>query len=283
MNKNRKITGLITLFLIGFHFSLNAQPYLSVAGLTGWSIPGQNVGQPNESYFLLNANVPLSFGNGNLILFSPFSDLRTISGYDNAENLKLDGNGIFTSYVRYNSDSSKNFIGGLVVHNYSDGYNFSDNTYQIGGTILYSLKLNKKLTIKPGLYYNSEFFSDFFLPILGLDWRPYSNLKVFGILPRLLVVEQKISASWYTGIRFRAFITSYRLEENEKAYVKLQDRQLTMFIEKYFFNNIVISLQGGVSIDRELIARNSSSLASINYKNISPILKGGIYYRFRTD
>ena len=102
------ITSLLLLVMISGRS--NAQPYLSLFGLTAWGIPGGgDSGIPDESYFLLNANLPLSIGKKNLVLFTPFSEKRTLSGFDSQDNINLDGNGLFTNYIRYNSDSSRNF------------------------------------------------------------------------------------------------------------------------------------------------------------------------------
>jgi hypothetical protein len=274
----------VLLLLLTTTKALVAQPYISLIGLTAWGMPGSNgSGIPGESYFLLNANLPLSIGKKNLILFTPFTERRTFSELESQDNVVLDGTGLFTNYVRYNRDSSRNVVLGVVIHNYSDGYVFNEHTYQAGGVLLYSMKLSDKLTIKPGMYYNKEFFSDYFLPLLGLDWRPKDDLKIFGVLPRLLVVEKKVSSSFYTGLRYRGLVNSYRMSESINSYIRYDNNQLAFFVEKYLFKHLVISVQAGISFYREIRSRNMSDATSIDAENSSALLKGGIYYRFRTD
>ena len=63
MNNLSKLLTTSMLLLVMISGSSNAQPYLSLFGLTTWGIPGGgDSGIPDESYFLLNANLPLSIG-----------------------------------------------------------------------------------------------------------------------------------------------------------------------------------------------------------------------------
>ncbi len=281
---NIRLTFFVMVIVSALAVESYSQPYLNLFSAVAWNMPAESSsGTPRESYWFVNASVPVNASGHDLVLFSPFSDRRTFHDFINEENMELDGNGILVSWVHFSPDSSRSLTFAGLIQNYSDGYKFNSNTWQLGGVILYGLSVNEKLIIQPGLYYNGEFFGAYFLPVANVDWRPDSNWRLFGLLPRLAVVERKLSNSWYTGMRFRGITTSYRLSDNNEAYVKYEDRQLFAFLDKYLAKYIVLSLQGGISVSRNVNARNVELIPDFEFHNASPLIRAGIYFRFRTD
>ncbi len=261
---------------------LSGQPLFNVVSAPGWYIPGTDE-NPDELYVNLTVSLPFSFGSGNIFLVSPFTEIREFGSTSENESISLDGNGVLLNYVRYFGDSTFSLSTGIVLHNYSDGYEFNSATHQTGGILLFGKKFTKDLMIRFGLYYNKEFYGDFFLPLANIDWRPGERTRVFGYFPRYLVYEYKLNDNWYWGGRYRGITTSYRLSESDDSYIRYDDRQLTAYIERYFFNHLVFTLQAGASVFRRAVSRNVISDAYPDFQDAAPLFKAGIFYRFRTD
>jgi hypothetical protein len=56
------------------------------------------------------------------------------------------------------------------------------NSQQWGGFVLGSFKKKDHITYKLGLYYNHELFGEFFVPLLGIDWKINEKNNLFGVL-----------------------------------------------------------------------------------------------------
>jgi hypothetical protein len=76
--------------------------------------------------------------------------------------------------------------------NGSETFGFKDNN-QAGGAVLLTYKKHPDLKYKFGLFYNREFFGNFFVPLAGIDWKINNRLQLFGVLPGNLVLERKVS------------------------------------------------------------------------------------------
>ena len=127
---------------------------------------------------------------------------------------------------------------------------FSANTLQYGaaGFISYEKAAGKKIRL--GAYMNTDFFGFFFMPLLGADWQMNKNNYFFGLLPGRFTWEHKLNSRWYTGITFRAITSSYRLQNGK--YVRIDDNQLSAFVDAYPAKRICITLEPGYGILRKL-------------------------------
>lgn len=282
MNKLIRLLSILFISLLLNSTASFGQPVFNVVSAPAWYIPGGNDG-PDEVYANLTVSLPVSFGKGNLILFSPFTEIRGFSSTAESRSVSLDGNGVLVNYIRYFGDSAWSLSTGIVLHNYSDGYEFNSATHQTGGIFLLGKQIHEDLMIRFGLYYNREFYGDFFLPLANIDWRPGDRTRVYGFFPRYLVYEYRINDDWYWGARYRGITTSYRLSESEDSYIRYDDRQLTVYIEKYFFERLVIALQAGASVYRRAVSRNVISQSYPDFEDAAPLFKAGVFYRFRTD
>ncbi len=124
------------------------------------------------------------------------------------------------------------------------------NAIQFGGAVVNTYKRKENVKYKFGLYYNSEFFGPFFMPLLGIDWNVNSRLNIFGVLPGSMTVEYKILPHrFHAGINFRSVTSSYRVNTN--SFLKINDNQLKLFFDCYFTKNMVLSLEAGHTIFRK--------------------------------
>jgi|GEM_PF-1735938 len=75
----------------------------------------------------------------------------------------------------------------------TDGKIFTSDAFQMGGVFIHSFAVNENLTLKLGLYYNHEFFGDFYMPLFGVDWRLKNDWYIFGILPGSFNVYKQVN------------------------------------------------------------------------------------------
>jgi len=158
------------------------------------------------------------------------------------------------------------------------------NDFQYGGAILNSYKKNETLKFKFGLYYNSEFFNHFFMPLLGIDWNINSRWNLFGVLPGSMNLEYKINKLVHAGILFRSITNSYRYYDYN--FIRVNDNHLKLFMDFYLTKTQVISIEAGHTILRKYKSgfRNEGK-ADYYEMNVTDgyLFKVGYAFRLRTD
>jgi hypothetical protein len=157
----------------------------------------------------------------------------------------------------------------------------TDNSFQFGGVLLATYKNQETLKYKFGVYVNREFFGIFVMPLGGIDWRINSNNNLFGILPGRLTFEHKLNTHFYTGATFRAITSSYRLSNGN--YLRIEDNQLSGFLDCYLTKHVVVTGEAGYGIMRELRAGkafNKNYLRDFNWSDGS-FVRLSASYRIR--
>ena len=127
---------------------------------------------------------------------------------------------------------------------------FEGNTFQFGGVALAAYSRLPHQVFKFGVYANAEFFGLFIVPLIGIDWRIDSKNNLFGILPGRLTFEHQWSNKFYGGATFRAPTNSFRLLNGQ--YMRIDDNQLSLYLDYYPADSICITLEPGVGIFRKL-------------------------------
>jgi hypothetical protein len=140
--------------------------------------------------------------------------------------------------------------------------------------------LKSGFKIKFGLYYNREFFSDFYIPLAGVDWKINERTYLFGVLPNCMKLEYRLRKSLYAGLTFKSITNSYRYR-NQQGYFKISDNHLTVFSDFYLPGNFAIALEAGHTLFREV--KNRSSFVAENATSDGFLIKAGVYYRIRLN
>ncbi|MFI5164334.1 MAG: DUF6268 family outer membrane beta-barrel protein [Bacteroidia bacterium] len=164
-----------------------------------------------------------------------------------------------------------------------------NNDLQLGGIALFSYVKSKTLQFKLGLYYNREFFGNFFVPLIGIDWKATERLSFYGVFTTNYYVEYKWGNKFFTGIFFKAYERSYRLSNyynNDFVWVK---EDLVKFFANYFiYKKIILFAEISRSIGYSLLEyKNSASKTRVNTNpvytsfNDSFLFSVGIAYRIR--
>lgn len=171
----------------------------------------------------------------------------------------------------------------------------TSNDVQYGGVLLFNYKKNENLRYRFGLYYNREYFGNFFIPLVGIEWKINSSLNFFGDLPNSLNLEKKLNPKLYTGLLFLSSTASYRPDNSNSIsdYVREGEKsighnQLKLYVNYYVTNHFVVYSEFGRTYGRnfQLFKENikTDSPNSIFRKTTDTFLYNfGIAYRFRTE
>jgi len=234
-------------------FQLSAQPYLDLASVKYQYSPDaggfRRSFQPNHfTYSSAVINIPLVFKDSSVLLFGPSAEHWRISSTALPGLLSLKGIAIPVTFVKPLNPTWTGTVVLIPRWNGSETFHFK-NDQQIGGAFLLTYKKSSILKYKFGLYYNREFFGNFFVPMAGIDWKINNRLQLFGVLPGNLVLERKVTNHFYYGATFRSITTSYRYG-NLKNFVRMDDNQLQAFADMYLTKNIVLNAEAGHSLFR---------------------------------
>jgi hypothetical protein len=202
-----------------------------------------------ESY--ANFRIPVQLENKNVLIYG--LNLNSII-FNNVPKIIEDENLYSTSlefgYSKYFNEKLNTLLA-LIPKISSDFKNIYAEDYQIGGLLLFTYKNNEKLKLKFGTYYNKEFFGNFFVPLIGIDWHPFEEIQIFGNLPVNLTCEFSLHELMAFGVYFKSSVSSYRLgEEHYKAYTQRTYQELSVFYDFYLTKNIVLTIKAGHTFGR---------------------------------
>jgi hypothetical protein len=145
---------------------------------------------------------------------------------------------------------------GILFYRYNSATDLPpdiDKKHQWGTAIIANYIKKPTLTYKFGFYYNKEFYGNFIMLLLGLDWQLNSRNAIFGTLPGAITWESKVSRKFYYGANFRAITNSYRYAlDGQPAYVSIDENQLGAYADYYIGKHLVINAEIGHSILRKI-------------------------------
>jgi hypothetical protein len=123
---------------------------------------------------------------------------------------------------------------------------------QLGFAFLVRKRYSPRLRLSTGLYYNSEFFGPFFVPLAGIHWKISRRLQLYGILPTGISFDYAWSPAWHAGLSFSSLTNSFRL--NDGSYLRTEENQLRFFLTYYLLERHAFSIEAGRSVLRNRIA-----------------------------
>ena len=134
---------------------------------------------------------------------------------------------------------------------------FSD-VFQIGAYSLFTVTESEKFRYKFGLYYNREFFGNFFVPLVGVDWKVSDRFSVFGTLPQSFKASYAIFPSRVNaGLAFRSMTRSFRGEDNN-TFVRYNELQFKAFFDFYVTPKNVVFVEGGYFLGKTPLLYNNA-------------------------
>lgn len=259
----------ITLVLLCSALGVNAQYFVDIFSFNrqAYNIPRG----AQTSDFFVNALIPKTLKNGNTFI---------LRGH--YEKLDLRNNTLSETYssvtmpvgMQFQLKNPKIKFTGLLIPKIAAedlGDSFSE-IFQVGGYSLFTVTESEKFRYKFGLYYNREFFGNFFVPLVGVDWKVTDRFFVFGTLPQSFKASYAIVPSHLNaGLAFRSLTRSFRGEDNN-TFVRYNELQFKTFFDFYISKKNVVFVEGGYFLGKTPLLYNN-----FDTKNpvVSDLLKEG--------
>jgi hypothetical protein len=232
------------------------------------------------NHLYIGSDIPLEFKNGTILLLSPFFDKWNIDSADDKEFLPAVSSIALPISIIFSLDKKWSLNVTAIPRINGETLQF-DNTFQMGGLAFASYEAKEQQKFRLGVYVNSDFFGLFVIPLAGVDWRISKNDYLFGLLPGRLTFEHKLNENFYTGATFRAITNSYRL--NNGSYLRIDDNQLSAYLDYYPVKHVVVTLEPGYGIFRKLRSgteHNKNYTADYNW-NDGIFIRLSAAYRIR--
>jgi hypothetical protein len=285
---------ILSLFLVSTLIG-SAQAYLDVVRLNYTYSPQNGLNDkksPLQSNFLTaDITLPIELKkDGDAFIINPF--FTNNQGEVATKDFHVISEGLLIGFLKKEISPNWNLLSSFIVRRNSEVNIESKDEWQYGGVLLTTWKKNQDLSFKFGLYYNKEFFGNYFMPLVGLDWKIDAKNNLFGVLPGNMIFEHKVTPRFYYGFAFRAFTNSYRqefivdpsaliLEANN--YLRIDDNPLGIYADTYLSKKIVLSAEAGYTILRRYRYGFKSENVHIktDYKNDNFYFKASLAYRLR--
>ncbi|MDQ3046403.1 MAG: DUF6268 family outer membrane beta-barrel protein [Bacteroidota bacterium] len=246
---------LIVVFLSNKSYS---QPFADIVNFSYQTFSGPyedstNRNNKTDNYFL-NFFLPKEFKNGHTLLIRLNSELinSTISP-DSSYSSRLASVSMPFGF-QFASKNKKWKTVVLAVPKIASDFKDVVDAYdmQLGGIFLQNYIHSDKLKIKAGLYYNREAFGNFFVPLVGVDWKVNDRINLYGIIPTSYKVEFNIvKEKLYAGINFKSLTRSFRLSKTMGYdYVRYDEMQLKVFVDCFVYKKILLFGEVGYTIGR---------------------------------
>jgi hypothetical protein len=278
-------------------FNATAQPYVDVLNLKAQLFPSNHTnGNLSDSLSTRNFEasflLPLVQKNKDVFLFGGnFSSLEFDYSGSPAQEKILYSTLLAVGYEKqWKNPAWKTLFMALPRFN-SDFEANTTSDFQMGGFVLSTWEKSDSLKFHFGLYYNREFFGNYFMPIVGIDWKINSRLHLFGDLPSNINLEYKLGRSFYLGFLYQSGVASYRLENGN--YVREGDKfwgydQFKAYFHLYLNKHIVWFVEGGVTYGRLYKIYTADDVPVADHPVYGQNLDGAVYatglaYRFRLD
>ena len=250
-----KRTLIITLFSIIFSVAADAQYFVDIFSFNrqAYNVPS---GAQTSDLFI-NAFIPKVLKSGNTFFvrahYEKLSMKRETSSADYSSITLPIG-------MQIQLKNPKLKFTGLVIPKIAGadlGSSFSD-IFQLGVYSLFTVTESDKFRYKFGLYYNREFFGNFFVPLVGIDWKVTDRFSLFGTLPQSFkasyaIVPSRVNA----GLAFRSMTRSFRAED-ALNYVRYNELQLKTFFDFYITSKNVVFVEGGYFFGKTPLMYNNS-------------------------
>ena len=288
--------GLFFLFIVFAGMYSTAQPYVDILNVRTIQSPDQGfIRRSNHKnsfeYFNASLTMPLRFKKtGGALIISPYVENWQVNLPDRNKLASLiierehffpTGIGLPVTLLTPIKRSKILLNTTMILRSNAEKISLP-GSFQVGGFVVLNYKINPKLTLKGGLYYNREAFGNFFMPIAGLEYKIDSSFQIWGALPGSLFIEKRLKKRWYAGVTFKAVNNSYQLFNGR--YIQFNDNQLSLFSDFYFTKNLVLNLEAGHSLFRRIRLGNSGKIKQYVYEekiNDNLLFRVSAIYRIR--
>lgn len=245
----------IALLALVFCVEANAQYFIDIFSFNRQAYNVPNGAQTTD--FFANAFIPKVLKNGNTFFVRAHYEKLSLK----RDALTADFSSITLPVgMQVQLKNPKVKFTGLIIPKIAGadlGAPMSD-IFQLGAYSLFTVTESDKFRYKLGLYYNSEFFGNFFVPLVGIDWKVSERFMVFGTLPQSMKASYSLFPNRVNaGLAFRSMTRSFKAEDAVN-YVRYNELQLKAFFDFYITRKNVVFLEGGYFMGKTPLLYNST-------------------------
>ena len=296
----RKIVFCASLLTVSFKGI--SQPFVDILNTSFQSLnttykDSSKISNSTSNYYL-NLTIPIKIDTQNTVIVRFYGENLNTQATINSQALSFNvSSALLPIGLQHETKSKKWRYLGLVTPKLS-GHLREETTnkdFQLGGYGLATYTKSDKFKIKFGLFYNREFFGNFFVPLFGIDWRVSDRFQMYGVLPtnyrlEYAVVKQKL----YAGLAFKSYTRSYHIDlhngtDSSNVYVRNNEIQAKAFVDYYISKSFVLFGEFGrmINYSPKLYWSGGKDLVT-NFNLYSPIKDNfffnvGLAYRIRFD
>lgn len=294
MKKPVVVLLLLILLCVGKSF---AQAFVDIVGFNYQSFSStykSNTTRQNktDNYFL-NFFLPKEFKNGNTLLIRLNSELLSSTIISDSSHTSTLYSVSMPLGMQFVSKSKKWKTAVIVIPKLAS--DFKDATdekdFQLGGVFLENYQHSENFKVKVGLYYNREAFGNFFMPVIGIDWKVSDRLNMYGNMPNTYRIEYALKKNkLYAGLGFRSLTRTFRLSGSDNNdYVRYNEIQLKLFVDYFIYKKVLVFAELGYSLGRNpwqyTYNTKDETFRNPVYTELNryPIINAGFAYRIRFD
>lgn len=288
-----KILGTNLALILGT--TLWAQPFVDVINLRYQQFPKVNynsdTGTVKINEYSVSSTLPIVLKNKNIILVGAGYDQLDFSFSEPGSKKTLYGVNLQLGYIHHWKEQKYKLMIMAIPKLAADQLVLNAHTFQQAGLALFTYKKSERLFYKFGLYFSPEFFGNFYMPLLGLEWKPSPKFTLYGYAPASANLEYKCNNKTYAGFSYINLTQSYRLSGSQK-YVRNGDvfwgnMHLKLFLNYYIKKNYMLYTELGYTLWRTYNTYNNTrdkeaSSVFQQTKN-GPVWNIGVAFRVRTD
>ena len=237
---------IIQIFL--FCVSIKAQPFVDILTYNNQNFFSHYKDSSNDPVFIqdnfLNLFIPKKFGKSHVFLVRLNSEKLVVNrSGSNQSSYQLYSLSLPLGLQIATKNQKWKYTGIIISKVNSDFKDDLNKDIQLGGIGLVTRVFSEKIQVKFGLYYNREFFGDFFMPLAGIDWKINNKWQMYGTLPSNFRVEYNLFKTWNVGFGFRSFLRSFRLNNNYgNNFVWIRENQTKIYFEGAIYKNLYITV-----------------------------------------
>jgi hypothetical protein len=210
--------------------TLSAQPYTDVLTIQHqYHAPTQykqdSMGKRSLHHFAADVLMPISLKNGSYILGGgQYSDFRfRTEGTTSSDSIYRYGVFELRCGALYQWRSAKDKTLLLAIPKWSsDKPLLRSEAFQMGFVMLHTHIVNEDFSYKFGLYYNREFFGNYFVPLIGLEWQIKDDLLLYGVLPGNLQLYKTFSPALSVTLSYLSPSGSF-LSGSDGNYIRIAE------------------------------------------------------------
>lgn len=251
------------LFTTGLFFlvlTTNAQDYVDLVRFKYDNTPlnqfDSSTASTRVQEITLDATLPIVLKNGNA--FVTGFDLQSLSTKVNPTIPDLTS--VYTILLKLgmNIKHSEKWSGTYMFlpKLSSDLKSIAAQDFQYGAYLLMKFKKTNHLNYQFGMYYNSELFGPFFVPLLGLYYlSPSNKLEINATLPVWADINYRFNDWFRVGMNFSAFVRSFYINEPQFVesgeYLVKSTNEPMIYLQFEPIKSLIIQTKLGYSIGRQ--------------------------------